>query len=160
MKTYPVSRRRSVRLLLRDAYICTFNQWKNVITTFTLFDLILKTSPLCMVLTRSVPKEWMNGVSQLLPVPLGYYDNRFVAFITYFNKTWHWNYSWWSVSFSISFQDIKLTSSNDDDYFVFEDVLCQVRPVEEREKKRKSERKSLVLDEGSLSKSFNLRRSR
>lgn len=26
-----------------------------------------------------------------------------------------------------SLQDIKLTSSNDDDYFVFEDLLCQVR---------------------------------
>ena len=25
------------------------------------------------------------------------------------------------------FQDVKLTSSNDDDYFVFEDVLIQVR---------------------------------
>ena len=29
--------------------------------------------------------------------------------------------------FSFIPQDIKLTSSNDDDYFVFEDVLCQVR---------------------------------
>ena len=33
------------------------------------------------------------------------------------------------ITLSLTLQDIKLTSSNDDDYFVFEDVLCQVRTV-------------------------------
>lgn len=35
----------------------------------------------------------------------------------------------WILNIKICFplQDIKLTSSNDDDYFVFEDLLCQVR---------------------------------